>query len=223
MSILGLNTPTLSSSTSTTKSDTASLSNNYTMFMNLLVTQMKNQDPMNPMDTSTFTSQLVQYSSVEQQIKMNTNLGDLKALMTTQNAANMVGYVGKTVTADTSASSFDGSNSTTWSFTSSAASPSAKITVTDSTGATVYSTTQTLSKGNNAFTWDGTKTAGGTASAGTYKISISGTDSSGSAIKTDTSVSGTVTDVDFSGATPMLTVGGRKISVYDVTTISSGG
>ncbi len=221
MSILGLSTPTLSSSTSTTKSDTASLSNNYTMFMNLLVTQMKNQDPMNPMDTSTFTSQLVQYSSVEQQIKMNSNLSDLKALMTTQNAANMVGYVGKTVTADTSASSFDGSNSTTWSFTSSAASPSAKITVTDSTGATVYSTTQTLTKGTNGFTWDGTKTAGGTASAGTYKISISGTDSSGSAITTDTSVSGTVTDVDFSGSTPMLTVGGRKISVYDVTTISS--
>jgi flagellar basal-body rod modification protein FlgD len=222
MSILGISTPTLTSSTSTTKSDTASLSNNYTMFMNLLVTQMKNQDPMNPMDTSTFTSQLVQYSSVEQQIKMNSNLSDLKALLTTQNAANMVSYVGKTVTADTSSATYDGTNKTTWSFTSSAASPSAKITVKDSTGATVYSTTQTLSKGTNSFAWDGTQTSGGTASAGTYKISISGTDASGSAVTTDTSVSGTVTDVDFSGSTPMLTVGGRSISVYDVTTVGSG-
>lgn len=223
MSILGLSTPTLTTSTSTTKSDTASLSSNYTMFMNLLVTQMKNQDPMNPMDTSTFTSQLVQYSSVEQQIKMNSNLADLKALLTTQNAANMVSYVGKTVTADTSSATFDGSNKTTWSFTSSAASPSAKITVKDSTGATVYSTTQTLTKGTNAFAWDGTQSSGGTASSGTYTISVSGNDASGNAVTTDTSVSGTVTDVDFSGSTPMLTVGGRTISVYDVTTVGSGG
>jgi len=222
MSILGLTTPTLTSTTSTTKTDTASLSNNYTMFMNLLVTQMKNQDPMNPMDTSTFTSQLVQYSSVEQQIKMNANLADLKSLLTTQSASNLVGYVGKTVTADGSSNAFDGSNSTSWNFTSSAAAPSAKITISNSSGATVYSTTQTLSKGSNSFAWDGTTTAGGTAPAGTYTISVSGNDSSGNAITATTAVTGTVTAIDFSGTTPMITVGGQQISVYDVTSVSNG-
>jgi flagellar basal-body rod modification protein FlgD len=222
MSILGLTTPTLTSSTSTTTTDSASLSSNYSMFMNLLVTQMKNQDPMNPMDTSTFTSQLVQYSSVEQQIKMNANLADLKALQTTQSAANLVSYVGKSVTADSATSNFDGTNATTWSFTSSAASPSAKITITNSSGSTVYSTTQTLSNGSNTFKWDGTTTSGGTASSGDYTIAISGNDSSGNAITASTAVTGTVTAIDFSGTTPMITVGGQKISVYDVTSVASG-
>jgi flagellar basal-body rod modification protein FlgD len=222
MSILGLTTPTLTSSTSTTKTDTASLSSNYSMFMNLLVTQMKNQDPMNPMDTSTFTSQLVQYSSVEQQIKMNSNLADLKSLLTTQNATNLVGYVGKTVTADGATNTFDGSNSTSWNFTSSAAAATAKITITNSSGQAVYSTTQSLSKGSNSFAWDGSTTSGGTAEAGSYTISVSGTDSSGSAITATTAVSGTVTAIDFSGTTPMITVGGQQISVYDVSSVSSG-
>ncbi len=222
MSILGLSTPTLTSSTSTTASDSKSLSNNYEMFMNLLVTQMKNQDPMNPMDTSTFTSQLVQYSSVEQQIKMNANLADLKALQTTQNAANMVSYVGKTVTADGATNTFDGSEATSWSFTSSAASPSATITISDSTGKAVYTTTQTLAKGDNTFSWDGTTTAGKTAGSGSYTIAVSGEDTSGNAVTTSTATSGVVSDVDFSGTTPMLTIGTQKISAYAVTSVSGG-
>lgn len=222
MSILGLSTPTLTSSTSTTASDTKSLSDNYNMFLNLLVTQMKNQDPLNPSDATTFTTQLVQYSSVEQQIKANANLADIKALLTTQNASNLVSYVGKTVSADASTTSFDGSSAASWSFTSSAASPSAKITVTNSSGETVWSTTQTLTKGSNTFQWDGTTTSGTTATSGTYKISVSGKDSSGSSVTIGTTVAGTVTAIDFSGATPMLTVNGEQVSVYDVTEVSAG-
>lgn len=222
MSILGLSTPTLTSSTSTTATDKKSLSDNYNMFLNLLVTQMKNQDPLNPSDATTFTSQLVQYSSVEQQIKTNSNLSDIKALLTTQNASNLVSYVGKNVTADGATTTFDGSAAASWSFTSSAASPSAKIIVTNSSGETVYSTTQTLTKGSNSFQWDGTTTSGSTATSGSYKISVSGKDSSGSSVTIGTAVSGTVTAIDFSGATPMISVNGRQISVYDVTEVSSG-
>lgn len=222
MSILGLTTPTLTSSTSTTATDSKSLSSNYNMFMTLLVTQMKNQDPMNPTDTSTFTSQLVQYSSVEQQIKMNANLADLKALQTTQNAANLVSYVGKTVKVDGSTTTFDGSSAASWDFTSSAASPSAKITISNASGQAVYSTTQTLSSGSNTFTWDGTTTAGGMAAAGPYTIAVSGNDSSGNAVTATTATSGVVTAIDFSGTVPLITVGGQQISVYDVTSVSSG-
>lgn len=222
MSILGLTPPTLTSSTSTTATDSKSLSSNYNMFMTLLVTQMKNQDPMNPTDTSTFTSQLVQYSSVEQQIKANANLADLKALLTTQSATNMVGYVGKTVTADSATTTFDGSTAPTWTFDASAASPSAKVTITNASGATVYSTTQTLGKGSNTFKWDGTTTAGGMAPAGPYTIAVSGTDSSGNAITATTALSGVVTNVDFSGTAPMLTIGGQQISAYDVTSVNGG-
>ena len=222
MSILGLTTPSLASSTSTTATDKASLSSNYEMFMTLLVTQMQNQDPLNPTDTSTFTSQLVQYSSVEQQIKMNANLADLKALSTTLNATNLVSYVGKTVTADGSTSTFDGSNATSWNFDSSAKASGATVTIKDSSGNTVYETTKTLTKGSNTFSWDGTTSAGGTAPSGEYTISVEGTDSSGSAVDITTSLTGTVTAVDFSGTDPLLTIDGQTISAWKVTSVTGG-
>lgn len=222
MSILGLSTPTLTNSTSTTTSDSSTLSGNKDMFLKLLVTQMQNQDPLNPTDATTFTQQLVQYSQVEQQIKTNAYLESLKALSTTQNAANLVSYVGKTVEADASKAYYDGSGSATWNFTSSAASTKATITVTNSSGETVYSGTKSLSKGDNGFTWDGTTSAGGKASAGDYTIAVSGSDSSGKAVTITTAASGVCTAVDFSGDTPLLTVNGQQISVWSVTSVGSG-
>lgn len=222
MSILGLSTPTLTSTTSTTASDSSTLSSNKEMFLQLLVTQMQNQDPLNPTDATTFTQQLVQYSQVEQQIKTNSYLADLKALSTTQNASNLVSYIGKTVEADGSTSYWDGSNSASWNFTSSAAASSAKVTITNSDGTTVYTGTANLTKGDNSFTWDGTTSAGGKASAGTYTISVSGTDTSGSKVTITNSASGVVTAVDFSGDTPLLTVDGQSISAWSVTSVSGG-
>ena len=55
----------------------ASLSENYTMFLTLLTTQLKNQNPLDPMKSETFTQQLVQMSSVEQSIQTNKNLETL--------------------------------------------------------------------------------------------------------------------------------------------------
>ncbi len=222
MSILGIATPTLTSSTSTTASDTASLSSNYEMFMTLLVTQMQNQDPLNPTDTATFTSQLVQYSAVEQQIKSNAYLADLKALATTQNASNLVSYVGKTVEAEGKTVTFDGTEPAAWNFESSAKSSAATITITNSDGKTVYTTTKALATGSNTFSWDGTTTAGGTAPAGDYTIKVAGTDASGNAVTITTALTGVVSAVDFSGTTPLLTIDGQTISAWKVTTVSGG-
>jgi flagellar basal-body rod modification protein FlgD len=221
MSILGLTTPSLTNSTNTSATDSASLTSNYNMFLTLLVTQMQNQDPMNPTDTSTFTSQLVQYSSVEQQIKTNSNLADLKALLTTQNATSLVNYVGTTVSAGSTSANWDGTNAATWNFTSSAASNPATIVVKNADGQAVFTTTQKLSGGNNTFTWKGLTTAGKTASTGDYTISVSGVDASGSAVKITQALTGRVDDVDFSGDTPMLVIGGQKISAYSVTKVSA--
>lgn len=222
MSVLGITTPTLTNSTSTAATDKATLSSNYEMFMTLLVTQMQNQDPLNPTDTSTFTSQLVQYSQVEQQIKTNSYLSDLKALSTTQNATNLVSYIGKTVDADGSSSYYDGTSSTAWNFTSSAKSTNASVTIKNADGNTVYTTTTNLAKGDNTFTWDGTTTAGTKATAGAYTISVAGTDASSKAVTVTTKLSGTVTGVDFSGTTPLLTIDGQTISAWAVTNVSGG-
>src|SRR5581483_4459363 len=76
------------------------LSGNYQNFLTLLTTQLQNQDPLSPMDTSQFTQQLVEFSSVEQQINTNSKLDQMIGLQSTANAYGAVGFVGTTVAAD---------------------------------------------------------------------------------------------------------------------------
>jgi flagellar basal-body rod modification protein FlgD len=217
MSITSVSTATASASSST---DTATLSGNYQMFLQLLVTQLQNQSPLDPTDPTEFTNQLVQYSSVEQQIKANATLSDLKTMFAVQNAMAFVGYVGKSVTVDASTAEFkDGS--ATWNFNGSAACDEATIEVLDSEGNVVYSTTEKLAKGDGKFQWSGETTDGSIAPAGSYTIRISGKDSSGKAVTYKSEMTGIVDKVDFSGATPMLSIDGQLVSAYLVKSVTA--
>ncbi|WP_407050099.1 flagellar hook assembly protein FlgD [Methyloraptor flagellatus] len=217
MSISALTTPTVANSTN--KSDSKSLSSNYQMFLQLLVTQLQNQSPLNPMDSSQFTTQLVQYSSVEQQIKSNATLTDLKTQLTANTATNLVSYLGSTVSGDGSTATAT-SGGATWSVNASDASPSATVTVKDSSGNTVYTSTKSMTKGTNAVTWDGTRSDGATVNAGDkYTISVSGSNSAGSNVTFSTDFSGTVTKVDFSGAEPILYIGDTSVSLWNITSV----
>ena len=92
---------TTSASSSVSSSASSALSENYTNFLTLLTTQLKNQSPDDPMDTNEMTSQLVQFSSVEQQIAMNKNLETLISLQqTSQLAATQV--LGRTIEVESS-------------------------------------------------------------------------------------------------------------------------
>ncbi len=92
--------PSTTAAASGTSSNSAmnQLSGNFQTFLKLLTTQLQNQDPLDPMDTSQFTQQLVEYSQVEQQIDTNGNLQSLISQGTQQSAAYATGYLGKTVT-----------------------------------------------------------------------------------------------------------------------------
>src|ERR1051326_9398368 len=74
------------------------LSSNFDTFLTLLTTQLKNQDPLQPMDSNQFTQQLVQFSQVEQQINSNKNLESLISLTKSQTTTAAVSYLGKTLT-----------------------------------------------------------------------------------------------------------------------------
>src|SRR3954466_12002320 len=73
------------------------LSTDLNSFLTLLTSQLKNQDPLSPMDSTQFTNQLVQFSQVEQQINMNSNLSNLIGLTQQSIASNVVNYIGKTI------------------------------------------------------------------------------------------------------------------------------
>jgi flagellar basal-body rod modification protein FlgD len=214
----------VSSSQASTASQSSSnasmdkLSSNYTMFLQLLTTQLKNQSPLDPMDADQFTSQLVQYSSVEQLIKMNTNFEGLKTSLESSNLASLVNYVGSNVTVDASTKTLtDGK--ITWPINAEK-SATATITVKDAAGKTVYSKSDTIDAGDNTFTWNGKGDDGTTYTAGDYTISVSATTASGAKVKTTTDVSGVVDSLEWADGTPFLMIGGEKYSTAAVTKIA---
>src|ERR1700756_4454659 len=92
----GTNGTTGSSSSSTGVNDTM-IASNFTTFLQLLTTQLKNQDPLSPMDTNQFTQQLVQFAQVEQQMKSNDQLASLVSMEQSAQQTTALAYVGSTV------------------------------------------------------------------------------------------------------------------------------
>jgi len=202
-----------------TQSAQSALSGNYTTFLNLLTTQLQNQDPTNPMDSSQFTQQLVEYSQVEQQINTNQTLTQIASSMSVSNATSMLSYVGQTVTADGSQTMLTSGNAQ-WSFALDR-NATATVNVLNSSGSVVYSQTGSYASGSNSFTWNGQGTGGVAEPNGTYTIQVSGQDASGNAAKVTTAVTGQVTGVDFTSGQPYLNINGSKVSVWSVSTVGS--
>ena len=99
-------TDTAMSSTTPPTNPTATNSVDYNTFLQLLVAEMKNQDPTNPMDTSQYMSQFAQLSSVEQAMQTNSKLD---ALLSSQSLSQADGLIGKTVSfTDSTGASFSG-------------------------------------------------------------------------------------------------------------------
>ena len=211
--------PTSTTTDTTTGSNTAlnSLSGNLTDFLKLLMTQLQNQDPTSPMDTNAFTSQLVQYASVEQQINTNSNLTTLiqatQSNMTLQSSA----LVGKEVTATNDHLSLQNGSSLVH-FTANAAGP-VNIAVYSASGEKILQTAVTATAGNNDWTWNGQDSNGSTHADGSYKVAV--VDPSGTAIAT--TVTGTVTGVLRNASSVSLALGALQTDVSTVQSVVNAG
>jgi flagellar basal-body rod modification protein FlgD len=220
MTVSGVSSSDPTSASAGLASDSDSIAGNFDTFLSLLTTQLQNQNPLDPLDTNEFTSQLVQFSSVEQQLKTNSFLESL--VQATQNSQNnaAVSYIGKTVTS-TGVDSDLKSGQATWSFNLPQAA-SVNVTIKDASGNQVYTESGSLAAGNGQFNWDGTETDGSTAPDGTYSISIDAKNSDGAFVAASTETTGVVTGVDLTGTEPSLIVGSSNIKLSDVTSVSSG-
>lgn len=207
-----------STTSAKTSTDSSTLASNFTQFLTLLTTQLKNQNPLDPMDTNQFTQQLVQFAQVEQQLKGNDRLDSILANSKAASSASATSYIGKTVTTDgTTADLKDGS--ATWNLTPARAATKAVVTISDSSGNVVGTQTTSLAAGSQTFSWNGKNSSGLAAPAGTYAIKISATDATGAAVTVDTATSGTVDEVDLSGTSPVLIVGSSRVPLSSVTGI----
>src|SRR5579863_2208167 len=154
-------TPTTTPTTSTTASGTAatgmqSLAGNFDTFLQLLTTQLQNQDPLDPLDTNQFTQQLVEFASVEQQVNMNTNLQTLISLQQTTEATSALQFLGSTVTAKGNTATLSNATNSPAKWNITAAAPAtANITITNANGQTAFTGTTTLNAGTQTFSWSG--------------------------------------------------------------------
>jgi flagellar basal-body rod modification protein FlgD len=198
--------------------DKETLASNFTQFLTLLTTQLKNQNPLDPLDTNQFTQQLVQFAQVEQQLKSNDQLSSLVALQKTTQQTQALGFVGTTVVVDGTTAQMT-NHVAKWSF--SVTKPaSATITITNSTGQTVYSNTSTVQPGQQDFKWDGHGTDGTQWPDGAYKLSVNAKDASGQAVDVSTEVSGVVDSVDLTKEPPVLSVGGQTFTLDKIKRVS---
>ena len=180
------------------------LASNFTTFLQLLTTQLKNQNPLDPLDTNQFTQQLVQFAQVEQQLKSNDQLSTLVSLQKSVQSTQALGYVGQTVAIDGQTSKLS-NGSAGWSFNSPKPA-AATLTITNSTGATVFSGSYALNSGVQNFVWDGRDNSGVKQADGDYKLSITAKDASGQSVGVSTEIQGVVDSVDMTQNPPVLNV-----------------
>jgi flagellar basal-body rod modification protein FlgD len=215
MSVTNVNS---AAQTQSTQSASKRLNENFDMFLMMLTTQLKNQNPMDPLDANKFTEQLVQYSSVEQQVAMNQSLDQLKAIMVAQNAASLVSYVGAEVTAQGNAAVLkDGKAS--WVFSTGTQAQSMQVEIRNEAGAVVATRTITPSSKDHTFQWDGKANDGTSLPAGTYRVTVTAKDAQGATMPVTTKVSGIVREIDFSTPEPTLMVNGMKIPASAILSV----
>jgi flagellar basal-body rod modification protein FlgD len=232
-STFGLTTPTLSSQatsaiagsaasavggsgTSSAAGALQSLSGNYTDFLQMLMTQLQNQDPTSPMNTDTFTTELVQFSSVEQQINTNSSLNQLIQLTQSGEVLQGSALVGHQVSLNSTSLPLQ-SGTGEVQFTTPSAEP-VVISITDSTGNTIAQSTVNAQQGSNTWTWNGKAANGVTEPDGAYNVTV--TSGSGTTVTpVPFTVVGTATGVVNNNGSLTLQVGGVTTSMSNINSV----
>jgi flagellar basal-body rod modification protein FlgD len=207
--------PTSSAATaaasSTVAVDKDTLAGNFQAFLQLLTTQLKNQTPLDPLDTTQFTQQLVQFAQVEQQLKSNEQLTTLVSLQKTAQATQALEFVGKTVAVD-GATARLANGRASWNF--SVAKPAAAaINIKNAVGQLVYSANFSLQAGTQNFIWDGRGNNGTTWPEGDYTMTVTARDASGQDVAVSTGIEGVVDAVDLTQTPPLLSIGGQNFTL----------
>ena len=215
------NTGTSASSVAGSVIDKSTIAGNFTTFLQLLTTQLKNQNPLEPLDTNQFTQQLVQFSQVEQQLKTNDQLATIVTMEKAAQSTLAMSFVGQTVAIDGQTTQLS-SGKAKWTFE--VPKPAtAQVTITNSTGQTVYSSNYTMQAGKQEFNWDGKTNTGQQMPDGAYKMTITAKDAAGQSVAIATEVQGTVDTVDLTKNPPILTVGGQTFTIDQIKRITRPG
>jgi flagellar basal-body rod modification protein FlgD len=194
------------------------IADNFDAFLLLLTTQLRNQSPLEPLDTNQFTQQLVQFASVEQQLRSNQTLNALLAGAKASTMSTAASFIGKEVTAE-GATTRLGEDGAAWVLDPARAATQATIAIRDREGNTVATATKPLGAGPQTYRWDGRTSTGLPAQAGEYTITVTARDAAGQAVPVRTVISGKVDGVDMTGDLPALAIGALRIPLANVKSV----
>ena len=173
-------------------------------FLNLLVAQMKNQDPLSPMENTEFMNQTTAFSQLEQMINMNSTLTTLLEQGQTSDSLDQTllgaaSYIGREVEYSTNVLNISDAGITPISFYANEASANASVRIYNEEGSLVATKTfDRVQKGANAFTWDGMTDGGVELGKGTYYFEVTGTTVDGGTLQSSSYGSGLVSGVTMS-------------------------
>jgi flagellar basal-body rod modification protein FlgD len=191
------------------------IAGNFQSFLQLLTTQLENQDPLSPLDTNQFTQQLVEFAGVQQQINTNDSLATLVSLQQTTQGTQALQFVGKTAVVKGSTAALTNSEAA-WELNVPTDS-TVNISIANSNGQTVYTNDYTAAAGNNqVFGWNGQDNSGNQLPDGSYTLTATAKDSNGNTVAITTSVAGVVTSVDLTQSPPLLSIGGQNYTLNQI-------
>ncbi len=190
------------------------LASNFQTFLSLLTTQLKNQDPLSPVDSNEFTAQLTQMAGVEQQLLTNDLLTGLLKAQQGDGLTGAAQYIGKDATAVWAATRFEDGEAN-WSYELAADATDATLQVLDASGKVVWSgPAPDKTNGMHDFKWDGATTGGGQVDdGGVYTLKVVAKDGAGKAVDSQVLIRGRVTGVEMYDNTPFVIIGNSIMPV----------
>lgn len=191
-------------------------------FLKLLIEQIKNQDPLSPMQNTEFTAQMAQFSSLEQLYNVNSNLGKLAQSNAAVSSAQAMGMIGKTVKAAGNSIEVTGGNPSQVSFTLPKDSAATKVIISDAKGQLVASIDAgALKTGDNTVAWDGRDASGAPVADGVYTYTVDARNLGGEAVQAATFLNGTVRSVSMENNNTYLNIGNTRVLVGDVMEVAN--
>jgi flagellar basal-body rod modification protein FlgD len=221
---------TTTSTTSAASSASSVLASDFDTFLQLLTTQLKNQDPTSPMDANEFTEQLVQFSQVEQQINMNKNLETMISMLQSQQSSNNLSYIGKVVDFDSNEIELAEGGTGFWSYDLPDDAATVQYRILDEDGNVVRSGSMSAedagagTSGRIEVAWDGTDAEGNACDPGNYTLEVTAKDSTGAVLDgTNVYARGYVEAVETIDGTQYLIVSGMEVLPEDVIAVFDAG
>ena len=197
------------------------LNANFDTFLTLLTTQLRNQNPLDPLNTEQFTQQITQYTGVEQQLRTNDLLQRLVNNQSGGSLTSALGFLGNNIVANGDSAQLSNGQAN-WTLNA-ASNVDATITITNAAGQVVRTEQRALQAGSTNYQWNGRDDAGVAQVNGSYQIAITARSSDGTPQTVSTRSSGRVTAVDLSNGEAILTVNGARVKLSDVTSVSTPG